>query len=162
VIRVVLALSDQTTVDGKTLRSVENLDFMKVPGTEVYLPKRSIVEYYTWSTIPMEVASQALLRETFTVKNVDTEPIDERQFCLRQAYDRAGTHIADYRHGKDPHGAGVQYRIPANSEDLDRVIEAARGGEPYRPIVLALDLGSIALTLFALLLWRRRGGRRCG
>ena len=153
---------EERTPDGKILRSVENGDFMKVPGTEVYLPKRSVVEYYTWVTIPTEVTSQPLLQETFTVENVDTRPIDNRQFCLREAYEKPGTQIADYKLGKGPHGFGVQYRIPANPEDLDRVIEAATSQDPYHPVkgrrfVLALALTSIPLTLLALFLWRRHG-----
>jgi hypothetical protein len=155
---------EQRSLDGKLLQSVENADLVKVPGTGAYLPKKSTVRYYTWIFHARDVNEQPLLEETFVVTSVDTRPIERREFSLRDAYRSPGTGIRDYTTA-GPEGESTFYIIPANPEDLDRVIEAASGGRAYAPLSRArraaafLLVGLVPAALVLAILWVRR--RRC-
>jgi hypothetical protein len=109
------------------------------------------------------VTKQPLLNEIFSVNEISTQAIDKNQFCLRENYRVPGTNVSDFTLGEGSNGYGVQYEIPANPEDLDRVIETARTGRPYvppnhRPLVLAITV--VLLVFLTSVLAVRRVRRR--
>jgi hypothetical protein len=147
---------EQRSLDGKLLQSVENNNFMIVPGRESYLPKKSTVRYYTWISIPKKVTEQPLLEDVFTVDEVNTQTIDKKQFCLRESYRSPGTNITDNTLPSNK----KTYVIPANPEDIDRVIEEVISGKSYRPaqrshLVQVIVVCVLAISISAFI-YRRR------
>ena len=104
-------------------------EHQELPGHEIWLARNCLTNYYvSESPIPGTVFDspvQTLVRE---VSEFGTKPISDEQFTLRSRYTTAGTFITDNRLPENKKNKGsVTYRLPANSADLDRVIEEARG-----------------------------------
>jgi len=127
--------------NGKLAYRIVNDHFEKIPGKSVFVPRETIVEYFTNESPDAEITSTALYRETFELLNMSTK-INRKQFDLRNSYIEPGTRIADRVTVKND--IGLQYDILANPADLDRVIEAARTGKDFVPT-------PIRLSLFALI-----------
>jgi hypothetical protein len=119
------------TLDGKKVYEVENSDFTNVTPNKLYFPKKCKITYYSWRNNPSFVADNVLFTEEYNLTYISTKNIAMTQFDLRKKYSVSGTVVAD-RTLKDT-DAGVQYIVPANPADLDRVIESALTGKDFVP-----------------------------
>ena len=116
--------------------------FEKLPGKSVFVPRKTVVEHFTNENPNAEICDTVLFRETFELLDAAIKKINEGQFNLQNSYTIPGTHVADRVLLEGP--VGLQYTMPANPADLDRVIEAALTGRDFVPT-------PIQLPLFALL-----------
>jgi hypothetical protein len=122
------------TTDNKLLCSIENEQFEQISGKKIYLPRKCVVSHYSYATVPELISELPLFTDEYLLVEVSTKRIVDKQFDLRTKYSLPGTRIGD-RTLKDT-DAGVQYIIPANPADLDRVIEAALTGKDFVPTPL--------------------------
>jgi hypothetical protein len=145
------------TIDEKIAYSIKNEQFEKIPQKEIYIPRKTIVQYFTDATIPDKISTAPLFTEEYLLTEISTKKISDKQFDLRTKYTAPGTHISD-RTLMDTL-EGVQYVLPANPADLDRVIEAALTGKDFVPTPLPsmaaivikwlLCIAGIAMILYA-------------
>jgi hypothetical protein len=145
------------TLDGKNLYEIENDDYIKVNQDGLFFPSISKISYYFWHNNVEFISDSLLFTETYSLAEVSTKSVAIDQFDIRKKYSSPGTVIAD-RTLKDT-DAGVQYIIPANPADLDRVIEAALTGGDFVPTPLPsttaiiikwlLCIAGIAMILYA-------------
>jgi hypothetical protein len=122
------------TVKGNVIYEIENTDFIDIDKKGVFFPKKSVINYYRWYTVPEFISDKILVIESYDLDSVTTHNISAIQFKLRKQYTTPGTVIADQTLRDTD--AGVQYTIPANPADLDRVIEAALTGKDFVPTPL--------------------------
>jgi hypothetical protein len=145
------------TTKGDVIYEVENDDFTDIDKKGIFFPKKSVINYYSWINTPEIVSDKILVTESYDLNSATTNQISAIQFKLRKQYTTSGTVIAD-RTLRDT-DAGVQYTIPANPADLDRVIEAALNGTDFVPTPLPstvaivikwlLCIAGIAMILYA-------------
>jgi hypothetical protein len=126
--------SEIKSLKGKKIYSIDNEQFEKISGKEVFIPRKTTVQYYTGEVNSDNISLIPLFTEEFLLTEISTKKIDDKQFDLRTKYIASGTHIGD-RTLKDS-DTGVQYIVPANPADLDRVIEAALNGTDFVPTPL--------------------------
>ena len=149
------------TKDGRIIYEIENSNFTKIGKGNVYFPRISKITYYSWHTKPDFISDSALFAEEYTLVDVSVARIARNQFDLRKKYSGTGTTIADRTLRDTP--SGLQYIVPANPADLDRVIEAALTGKdfvptPIRPSLVALlfrwSLAIVGLCMIFYALFR--------
>jgi hypothetical protein len=122
---------DIQDTNGKLKYRVINNDFQKLTGTDVYLPYRTVAQYYTFATISGDISSKELFRATYRLVNASARSVKPSLFNLQDKYAKPGTHVAD--HTLKDTEYGLQYVYPANPADLDRVIESALTGKDFVP-----------------------------
>ncbi|MDR1383971.1 MAG: hypothetical protein LBJ67_09030 [Planctomycetaceae bacterium] len=122
------------SLDGKMLYCTKNENFQLIPGKTVYLPYHITIDYYTFVTAFGDISSSPLFTEDFFLKEISTNPVNKKQFDLRNKYNDPGTLVTD-RTLRDTDD-GVSYYVPANPADLDRVIESALTGKDFTPTPL--------------------------
>jgi hypothetical protein len=122
------------TTKGNVIYEVENDNFIDIDKKGIFFPKKSVINYYSWINTPEMVSDKILVTESYDLNLATTNQISAIQFKLQKQYTTSGTVIAD-RTLRDT-DAGVQYTIPANPADLDRVIEAALNGTDFVPTPL--------------------------
>jgi hypothetical protein len=157
---------EERTPGGKARCLATMSDFVELPGTDgVWLPRRCQVTYYQWSGKPDPPEDKPLFRETFTVSHLSWDAVPDDRFIVM--YINPGASIADGtlpEAAKSPHGR-IEYVVPANPEDLDKVIQHARDGTPFVPrdfqqrrwrFALFWALNLAVLTGVAAALWFRR------
>lgn len=148
------------SLDGKLVQAVENHDFFKLSNKSVYFPQKTTVNYYSYHTIPLDISKTPIFTDEYVLVEASTKSINDKQFDLRTKYSNPGTHIGDRTLKDTPDG--VQYIVPANPADLDRVIEAALTGGNFTPtplastfavmfrwLILLTGVGMIIYALFA-------------
>jgi hypothetical protein len=155
----------ERTKSGELAVAVDGSGFEKLPKSSLWLPRRIQVESHALPEAPGLLTPQRLLVESYTVTELNDDPVPPERFALR--YDKPGTYIADATlpgAEKQPNGR-VSYRQPAAPEDLDEVIRAATesGYKPksrvlWMTIVLGLNVIAFAgaLVYFG---WRKRSTR---
>ena len=152
---------EERTGGGERVYLAKSSDFRTVPGTDdVWFPHRCDVQVHQWSGRPEAPANSPLFLERFRVTRFDTSTIPNTAF--QRPHVDAGAIVADGTlPGADKTDSGeIQYVVPADAADLDRIIEEAIA--PARPdslsrpfwILIVLVLGLSALILLAFL-WRR-------
>jgi hypothetical protein len=138
------------SLNGKMAYQVVNSDFFQVPDKGVYLPKKCTQKCFTFMTIPGIFSGTPLFEEQYRLVDISTKKINEAQFDLQRKYDNPGTMVGNHVLSKDsPHG--VQYTVPANPADLDRVIEAAITGGEFVPTPLPTTGAVIVRWLLVVL-----------
>lgn len=112
-------------------------DFMKPADSTVFLPQRIVVKSYLWGNRPVHkkwgkgsdaVTEEPITIETYKLLDVSTDEIPLNRFRLEYSDPRtiiADRSKAEYRQLKK---GQLQYRVPADSKDLDAVIEIAKAG----------------------------------
>ncbi|MDR1385376.1 MAG: hypothetical protein LBJ67_16235 [Planctomycetaceae bacterium] len=148
---------DIMSLNGQLMYQIENSNFIEVKGKSLYLPRNTHVYYYTFGSMGDEISSTILFKEIYDLKNYSLNKIKQNQFDLRLVYLTPGTRIADFSL-KDTE-FGLQYDVPANPADLDRVIESALTGKDFTPTPLPsraamiirwiLILAGISMILYA-------------
>ncbi|MDR2707052.1 MAG: hypothetical protein LBC02_14870 [Planctomycetaceae bacterium] len=145
------------TLDGRNLYEIKNEDYIKVNQDGLFFPKVCKISYYYWHNNVEFISDALLFTEVYSLAEVSTKSVAIDQFDIRKKYSSPGTVVAD-RTLRDT-DAGVQYTIPANPADLDRVIEAALNGTDFVPTPLPstaaivikwlLCIAGIAMILYA-------------
>ncbi|MDR1384866.1 MAG: hypothetical protein LBJ67_13615 [Planctomycetaceae bacterium] len=120
--------------DNKLAYRIINDSFEKLPNKSIYLPRKTVLEYYTSEMPNAEISSTVLYKEIFSLVSVSTQKINTNQFTLQNLYSKPGTRIAD--HVLSDTDSGLQYDMPANPADLDRVIESELTGKDFTPTPL--------------------------
>jgi hypothetical protein len=136
------------TLDNKLLYEVENKEFVELSGKKIFLPKSIEVKHYSYVTVSDFVSPTPLFSERYLLAEISVKKIAAKQFDLRTKYSQPGTHIGD-RTLTDTN-KGVQYVVPANPADLDRVIEAALNGTDFIPTPLPSTAAIIVKWLLCL------------
>jgi hypothetical protein len=137
------------TLDGRKLYEIENGDYMKVSQDGLFFPKVCKISYYFWHNNADIISDSLLFTEGYSLAEASTKSVAIDQFDIRKKYSNPGTVIAD-RTLRDT-DAGVQYTIPANPADLDRVIEAALNGKDFVPTPLPSRTATIIRWILILL-----------
>src|SRR5205814_905646 len=105
-------------------------------------PQKCLIRSYVADgKYPGEVFNTPLITDVLKVSEYATKPVPEELFTLK--YTTPGTNVTD-KSLPEASGqpGGVTYKIPANPQDLDRVIEEARamaqasaGRERWRNVI---------------------------
>jgi hypothetical protein len=109
-------------------------DFVRAGDSGPWLPTTVTVVWHTWDeTLAGACTRGPLFQETFRVQGADRKPMPRDHFVLK--YDVPGTYVSDASaEGAERSKSGrLNYRIPANAEELDEVIRAAREGQGFTP-----------------------------
>ena len=116
----------QALTEAGQLRSqAECTDHSKIPGHEIWLPRKWRTDNYISGNYPGEIFKVPFHTDLMEVSEFDTKRVPEEQFTLN--YTVPGTNVMDNTLPEAKLGkGGVAYKIPANRHDLDRVIEEAR------------------------------------
>jgi hypothetical protein len=126
---------DIKTIKGNLAYQILNSNFFQLSGKEVFLPQKCTQRCFTFMTIPDNISDNPLFEDEFLLADVSTKKINEKQFNIQKKYSTPGTLVGDHSIFNDlPNG--VQYVVPANPADLDRVIEAALTGGDFVPTPL--------------------------
>jgi hypothetical protein len=151
----------ETMRDGRPLVDSECSEWTKVQPRDVWLPRQIRVTWNTWATIPGTSTKEPLLIEVFRLSDLKTGPIAANQFVLD--YKVPGAMV------KDAVVAGaerfvenngyVDYRIPANPDDLERDIATILGSSaPSRRRIDLILTSNVVIVgvVVAVLMFRRR------
>lgn len=104
--------------DGTLLLQVNNKDFKQLKGRDVWLPRSSTADYYTWTTIPGTYFKSPVLSHVVEVSEFRLDRVPDEQFVLN--YTKPGTIILDHT---APEGS-LTYQIPADDLFLDAALES--------------------------------------
>ncbi|MDR2642741.1 MAG: hypothetical protein LBC74_08095 [Planctomycetaceae bacterium] len=137
------------TPEGNIICTIENDNFNQVEKKRVFLPQDIKVIYYSFVTIPGVISDTPLFFENYRLIEVSTDKINKQQFDLRKKYSNPGTHVGDRTLKDTPEG--VQYVVPANPADLDRVIESALTGKDFTPTPLPSRAAMVVRWILVLL-----------
>lgn len=88
------------------------------------MPRLCRVEKYNFVGLPNQVFGSPLYMKQFRVRAFDLMPWPDDRFELK--YTTPGTYVNDGTFPEVEGKSGVIYNMPANSQQLDEVIEAAR------------------------------------
>lgn len=146
---------EEFSSNNKLARRIRCTQFRQVGDRRLWLPTRIESTNFAWDRDWAQLQRSPLYIEVFHVRSLSADAIESERFVLR--YDKPGTYIWDQKED-------LTYRIPADPEDLEAVIAAAREGreyipEPRRKWLKAAGIGFTTLVLIALvlgLLQRRR------
>lgn len=101
--------------DGRLLLQVNNKDFVKLSGRELWLPRKSTVNYY--KRPGSDYFEKPILSREIEVTELNLDAIPDTQFTLD--YRMPGTIITD----DTLPGKAISFIIPAEAELLDALIE---------------------------------------
>jgi len=157
---------EERTTAGERTCLADMSDFREVPGKKnVWLPERCVVHYYQWEGKPAIPLPEALLVESYTITKCESEPIPDRDFVV--FYDTPGARIGDATlpNAEKAKGGEISYVVPADSRDLDEVIQHAIAGTSFTPslsrphrlaqIIILLNVGVILVITFFVRRHRR-------
>jgi hypothetical protein len=151
----------EKTLSGEVAVRADCSDFTQLPGSGLWMPRKVEVEWHTWLQVLVKPVKEAVVRETYRVSELKSEPIPLAQFVLKP--DQPGTDVADSTiEGRTDSQGRVNYVVPADPSRLDEVIRAAASGNaPERTIwwirrnfILANVL--LILVLSGAVWWRAR------
>lgn len=121
----------ELTEDGKLQGQADCTDHVKLPGHEIWLPRKCRIAAYISLSFPRKIFKTPYRTDEIEVSKFDTKTVPDELFTLK--YTTPGTEVTDrtlpeakLAPGADVGLGGVTYRIPAKPEDLDRAIEKAR------------------------------------
>ncbi|MDR1385525.1 MAG: hypothetical protein LBJ67_17010 [Planctomycetaceae bacterium] len=117
------------SLDRKLAYCIQNDEFVNVSQTSLYLPKQTSCVHYTY--YQDNISSTPLFKENFRLVEFSTKKINKSQFELSRLYSKPGTRIANKILNDTEFG--LQYDVPANPADLDRVIDSALTGTDFTP-----------------------------
>jgi hypothetical protein len=148
------------------LRRCTASGFQKLSGRNVWLPQRCQVDHFTFDTIPDVFTTEPLVSEVFEVSKISLERVPDTSFVIN--YTEPGTRVNDGTLAdakRDQYGY-TRYEIPAQAEDLARVIEIAKKGGPaalptaglwnYRVFIALNAVIAFACAVFFILHRRKR------
>jgi hypothetical protein len=127
-------LREERNEDGALVLRTDNSDFQLLGGRGVWLPRKSVTEYYTWPSVA-GVFDLPVLRRVIEVSGWSLDPVPERQFVLD--YTIPGSLISDEVWSEKP----FSYHVPIGLENLEQLV-----GELGEPLPSGADahLDSVA------------------
>jgi hypothetical protein len=117
----------ELATDGRLRVQSDCTEHQKLAGYEIWLARKCRIDYYVADgTYPGEIFDTPFAGDVLEFSEFGTKPVPDEQFTLR--YTTPGTSVTDMTlpEAKTAEGGAVSYKVPANPEDLDRVIEEAR------------------------------------
>ena len=161
-----LIRSETSGADGNVISRTQNGDFVKLRSRDVWLPKNVDRHLYRWNN-KGPLSKTPVVVEEFRVTHWSDDPITAQQFTLKYD-DVPGSIVSDSKLADTMHSTldKVQYRVPANQDDLNRVIENASLGKadvliPRRSVWSKAIIAVNVLVLLALgVIWwfRKKAG----
>ncbi len=151
----------EKTPSGEVAVRADCSDFTQLPSSGLWMPRKVEVEWHTWYRVLPRPVKEAVVRETYRVSGLKSEPIPPAQFVLK--YNDPGTTVADGTiEGKKDSLGRVTYEVPADRSRLDKVIRAAAAGKNYVPSIVSfrrnLILANVLLFLIVIgVAWWRVG-----
>ena len=117
---------EERTEDGRLRIQTNCTEHEKLPEHGIWLPRNCCRECYTFDADdPGGFFKTPYLTHVMKVSEFSTKPVPDEQFTLN--YTKPGTKVADATFPESKQGEdSVNYIIPADAKDLDRVIEEAR------------------------------------
>jgi hypothetical protein len=134
--------------NGQLVLCASNDDFMRLPGKEVYIPRKTLVNYYSLGNVSYAISDGPLYSQEFTLSECSIKTIRLSQFDIRKKFQTSGVIVSD-RSLRDT-DEGHTFFIPANPADLDRVIEAALTGGDFVPTPLPSTAAIIVRWLLCI------------
>jgi hypothetical protein len=115
----------ELTNDGRLRVQSDCTKHQKLSGTEVWLAKNCVTAFYcSDGHYPGQIFDAPLVTQVMEVSEFSTTRVPEELFTLR--YTTPGTDVIDGTLPGSESGERVNYRVPANPNDLDHAIEEAR------------------------------------
>ncbi len=150
----------EETPSGELAVRADCSDFTEVTSG-LWMPRKVEVEWHTWPRFLLKPITEAVLRETFRVSELKSEPIPIEQFVLK--YNDPGTIVSDGTiEGKKDATGRISYDVPADPSRLDEVIKAAASGKNVEPTVVSFRRNFILANVLLILIligvvWWRAG-----
>lgn len=162
-----LIRSETSGADGNVISRTQNGDFVKLRSRDVWLPKNVDRHLHRWNN-KGPLSKTAVVVEEFRVTHWSDDPITAQQFTLK--YVVPGTIVSDAKLADTMHSTldKVEYRVPANQDDLDRVIENASLGKvhdliPRRFVWSKAVVGmNVLVFVAAVVIWWIRRREKAG
>ncbi len=151
----------ETSPSGEVARRAHCSDFTRLPGSGLWMPRKVEVGWHTWLKALPKPVKEAVVRETYLVSEIKSEPIPPAQFVLKDF--KPSTVVSDGTiEGKKGSSGRVSYIIPADPGRLDEVINAAASGKSYEPSIVSFRrkfiLANVLLILILIgVVWWRVG-----
>jgi hypothetical protein len=145
---------------------MDNSDFVKLTGPELWLPRHCHAVWHSWPWIADKPSPEVGAVTDIQATQLERANVPPEKFVLR--YDKPGTLISDARlpgaeKGRD---GRIDYLVPSDPGNLEEAIRAAQEKHGYVPprraLFVWIVVGSIAIGAVAggIVLIRRRRGRR--
>ena len=143
----------EKTPSGELAVRADCSDFTQVPGSGLWMPRKVEVEWHMWPYYLPKPVKEAVIRETYRVSELKSEPISPEHFVLK--FHDAGTAVSDGTiEGKKNSRGRIDYYVPADPGRLDQVIKAAASGKDYLPTIVSfrkkLILANVLLILIVI------------
>jgi hypothetical protein len=161
---------EERTPAGKLICVADLSDFREVPGKkDFWLPHRCDVQYYQWEGRPATPTPEPFFVETYVITRCESQPIADRDFVV--FYNVPGTNVGDATlpNAEKSFNGQIGYVVPADSQDLDKVVQAAIHGtplsrtvshaprsQPHRLAIIIILSNLLVICVIIVLLRRRR------
>jgi hypothetical protein len=149
----------ERTRSGEPAAKVTCSDFEQVPESGLWMPRQVGIEWHIWPGVLDRPLKDVVIRETYAISSLTSEPIPPEQFVLR--YDKPGTAVSDGNlPGAEEQASGrISYRVPADPKNLDEVIRVV-SSQNYRvkwrlPAIFIIN-GVLLLAIVMMAIRRRR------
>ncbi len=150
---------------GRLLTRSDCTEHEQMTDRDVWLPRRCRVEHYTFVGMEDQVFGSPLYADRYEVSAFDLKPWPDERFELK--YTTPGTRVNDKTFPEVKGDFGVTYEIPANPQQLDEVIAAARGkylaeanadkrSHTFRILFLVLNGVGLSVLVIYLVVHRRK------
>lgn len=151
---------------GRLVLRYDCTEHEQLQGRTVWLPRLGRMEEYTFVGLPDQVFESPLFVNQFQALTFDLKPWPEERFELK--YSTPGTRINDATFPEVEGKNGIHYTMPANFQQLDEVVAAARakyhsranakkGFPRLRILVLILNgVVLVSVVVYYIVRWRRK------
>jgi RNA polymerase sigma factor (sigma-70 family) len=140
------------TMSGNLALAVDNRDFVKLNGPELWLPRHCHAEWHYWgSWRPDQVSADTLIVVDSQATRLERIHVPAEKFVLKYG---AGSRVSDacLPAAAQAKSGRIEYKVPENPADLKGVIQAASEGREYVPPRSFLALWIVGSGLAVLLL----------
>jgi hypothetical protein len=154
--------SDELYSDGTLLQQTNNDQFELITARNIWLPRKSRVDYYTWPSISDTFEKAPILSRVFEVSEIKLDSVPDNSFILN--YTTTGALIFD----KTSAVAPQSYLVAATPAGLETAVKEAQSlvahenlnaPPTYRgTIIVAVNLLGI-VAIGVVIAWRRHGNR---
>lgn len=147
-------------VNERLTKACISSDFSQIDSRGLWLPKRITVRHHNYFREPDKFHDVALFTDAFLVTSFDASPIPESAFVLD--YSDPGAYVSDgtLPTAKSRKSGRIDYQIPADPEDLDRVVEEAIRGKKAAGRHFYWLVGTTVLFGLVIALWILQRFRR--
>jgi hypothetical protein len=142
---------------------IDNSDFVKLTGPELWLPRHCHADWHTWPELSNDHTRDTTMVVDIQATRLERAHVPPEKFAIK--YDKPGSLVSDARLAGAEKGRDgrIDYLVPADPRNLEQAIRAAQEKSGYvpprRPLFVWIIGGSIALGVIAgaivLVRWRR-------